>query len=114
VVDGKPRAFHWAPVLADQRGAVVWFLNGCAAIDYHREAVIDVTFYREVDDKALARTLRLPPHGVATISLNDDGELRDFFGDKVGWLAATSTNPHFSTYYFVEHDSGIVGGDHGF
>jgi hypothetical protein len=113
-VDSKPRAFRWAPVLADQQGAAVWFLNGSAAINYHREAPIDVLFYRENDDKTLARTLHLPPNGSAILRPSNDAELADFLGGQVGWFTATSTNPHFITYYFVEHPSGVVGGDHGF
>jgi hypothetical protein len=113
-VESKPRAFRWAPLLADQPGAVVWFLNGSPAIDYQREALIDVVFYRESDDTTLARTLQLPPNGAATIRLGDDPELSTFLGGKVGWFTATSPNPHFNTFYFVEHPLGIVGGDHGF
>jgi hypothetical protein len=113
-IDSKPRGFHWAPLLADQPGAVVWFLNGCPAIDYRREAAVYVVFHREDDDETLARTLHLPPHGSASIRVGDDAELDAFLGGKVGWFTATSTNPHFTTYYFVEHPSGIVGGDHGF
>ncbi len=93
---------------------MVWFLNGSPAIDYQREAAVDVVFYREADGTTLARTLHLPPNGAATIRLSEDPELNAFLGGQVGWFTATSANPHITTFYFVEHPSGVVGGDHGF
>jgi hypothetical protein len=113
-VESKPRAFRWAPLLADQRGAAAWFLNGCAAIHYEREAEVDVVLYREADNQTLTRVLHIPPNGTAVIRVDDDDEIRNFLGENVGWLIATSANPHLNTFYFVEHPLGVVGGDHGF
>lgn len=112
--EAKPHCFRWGPLLADHQDSVVWFLNSSPQKDYQKSADVRVLFHREKDTELLERTFQLPPHGSHCIRLSEDPELRTFFQDRPGWYTATSSTPHLGTYYFVEHSSGIVGGDHGF
>lgn len=113
-LDTKPRAFRWAPFLADQENATVWIMNSSPHVDYKREAEIELAFFREEDASTLTRKLTLPPHGFHVIHLSKDSELKTFFGNQIGWFTAISNNPYTTTYYFTENASGVVGGDHGF
>lgn len=113
-VEGKPKSFRWAPVLADQPNAFVWLMNSSPATEYHRAADIELTFFRESDSTTIIRYLQLAPHGFHVIHLNQDEELKNFFQNTVGWMTATTTNPYTVTYYFAENSSGMIGGDHGF
>lgn len=113
-LETKPLSFRWSPVLADQPKALFWMMNSSPFIDYRREAEIHFTFFRESDEETLKRTVILPPNGFMELDANGDPELKAFFQGKVGWLSATTSNPYTTCYYFAEHDSGVVGGDHGF
>jgi hypothetical protein len=110
----KKGAFRWAPLFADQRNASAWLLNGSAAKKYERAANVELTFYREKDEMTLQRKVVVPAHGASRIDVDSDEELSEFFDHRPGWFVATADNPYLTTFYFVEHPSGIVGGDHGF
>ncbi len=113
-LETKPRTFRWFPLLADQKGSTAWIMSSSPAVHFEREAHIELTFYREQDAKTITRSLTLPPHGFEVIQPDDDAELSSFLNGTIGWATAVSDNPYISTYYFIEHASGIVGGDHGF
>lgn len=113
-VESKPKSFKWGPVLADQPGAAVWIMNSAPNVDYQKEAEIELTFFREEDSNTITRILKLPPHGFHVIRPDIDPELDNFFHGTVGWFTAVTNNSYTTTYYFAEHASGAVGGDHGF
>lgn len=113
-LETKPKTFRWLPLLADYPGASVWIMNSSPEVEYQKQDQIEITFYRESDEKTIKRKLTLPPHGFFTIRPEEDKEVKTFLESTVGWMTAVSTNPYITTYYFVEHPSGIVGGDHGF
>lgn len=110
----KPTSFRWAPILADQETATVWIMDSSPAIHPRHPATIDLTFFHEVDDQVIKRTVTLPPHGFMILPVNQDEELRNFFNHQIGWVTAITTNPYTSMYYFAENQSGVIGGDHGF
>jgi hypothetical protein len=113
-LETKPKSFRWGPVLADQPGASIWIMNSGPAIDYKKEAVVDLEFYREIGNETLKRNFTLPPHGFKVIRIDEDPELQSFFKETVGWYTASISAPYSTTYYFSENQSGVVGGDHGF
>ncbi len=113
-MDKARRSFRWAPLFADQPGAMAWILNGSPAKKYAHTANVEITFYREKDEATLTRKVQIPPHALVTIGLDDDRELAAFFEQKPGWFVAIADTPYVTTFYFVEHPSGMVGGDHGF
>ncbi len=113
-METKPKTFRWLPLLADYPGASVWIMNSSPEVDYKKSAEIELTFFREQDEHTLSRKLTLPPHGYLAIRPEEDPEIAAFLNGSIGWITAVSTNPYTTTYYFVEHPSGIVGGDHGF
>lgn len=110
----KPSTFRWGPVIADHHHASVWILNSSPQEPFLKEAKVKVSFYREKDTNTFARDLVIPPNGFALIQLDQDTELQDFFAHSVGWYTLVSDNPYTNSFYFVESDSGIVGGDHSF
>lgn len=110
----KKHSFKWAPLLTDQPNPEVWIMNSCPQINYKEAAEIAVRFYHETDAEIIERVYHLPPHGSMVIRLEEDEELKKFFGKAPGWLTAVSTNPYTTTYYFSRPTKGIVGGDHGF
>lgn len=112
-VDHKPQTFRWLP-LVEQPGASAWVINSGQKINYTREAHVTLTFYREQDCQTLIRTSVIPPHGFLLIERDQDKELQEFLGQGTGWLTVVADNPYILTYYFADHRSGIVGGDHGF
>lgn len=113
-LETKPRAFRWSPVLTNEEHPSLWILNSSPAVDYQRESEVEVTFFREKDTETIIRKIKLPPNGFIAIRPNDDAELRNFYNKTIGWMTAVSNNPYTTTFYFVEHASGVVGGDHGF
>lgn len=113
-LDEKPHCFRWGPCLADQENPSLWFVNSSAAVQYNRSADVKLLFHRESDNRMIERNFTLLPHGSKTLLLRQDSELWEFFECKPGWFTATSHNPSLNTYYFAEHSSGFVGGDHGF
>lgn len=113
-MESKPKTFRWLPLLADYPGASVWIQNSSPEVNYQKTAEVDLTFFREKDEETLARKVALPPHGTLVIRPEEDPEVAAFLAGTIGWITAVSTNPYTTTYYFVEHPSGIVGGDHGF
>ena len=110
----KGRTFRWAPLLADQARASLWIMNGAPAVDYRREANVVATFYREADCNILERKFCMAANEAKVIKVEEDRELADFFGGLPGWCTMVSDNPYIETYYFAEHSSGVLGGDHGF
>jgi len=110
----KKKAFRWAPVLADQKHSSVWIMNSSPAKQFTQKTALHLTFYREQDEKTIERTLHLPPHGFLVIRPQLDSELSDFFSGKIGWFTLKSDNPYITSYYFAEHTSGVIGGDHGY
>jgi hypothetical protein len=113
-LEGKPKSFRWAPILADQGDAVVWIMNSSPSMNYEKQANVELTFFREDDDSALSRNFCLEPHGFAILSVQQDHQLQAFFNGKIGWFTAITSNPYTTTYYFSENASGLIGGDHGF
>lgn len=113
-VESKPRTFRWLPLLADYAGGSVWIMNSSPEVDYQKESPVELTFYREIDDRTLTRQITLKPHGYFVVRPEEDREIAAFLNNTIGWVTAISPNPYTTTYYFVEHPSGIVGGDHGF
>jgi len=113
-LEAKPKSFRWAPILADQSNPSVWLMNSAPIVNYTKSAEIDLTFFHENDSQTLNRKIFLPPNGFKIIEVKNDPELQEFFKGKIGWFTATTTNPYTTTYYFAEHPSGVVGGDHGF
>lgn len=113
-LETKPRAFRWSPVLTNERHPYLWILNSSPAVHYKRESEVDVTFYREKDAQTVNKKIILPPNGFIVMRPNEMEELASFFEGTIGWMTAVSNNPYTTTFYFVEHSSGVVGGDHGF
>ena len=113
-LESKPSTFRWSPVLTNERSPSLWLLNSSPKIHYDRQAGVDLTFFREKDSETKTMKIVLPANGFKVIRPNDIPELRDFFEGKIGWMTAVANNPYTTTFYFVEHASGIVGGDHGF
>lgn len=113
-LETKPKSFRWAPFLADQKNATIWLMNSSPHTHYEKTAEIQLTFFREKDSETLKRTITLAPHGFQVIKLSEEEELQQFFENHIGWFTATTSNPYTTTYYFTEHPSGVVGGDHGF
>ncbi|MCB1134765.1 MAG: hypothetical protein KDK78_00740, partial [Chlamydiia bacterium] len=113
-LEHKPHCFRWAPILADQEHSSVWLLNSSPAKAYHRSATVNLVFFREEDDHTLTRQITLAPHGHLRIAAEGDDELRSFLKGRIGWFTASSDCPYISSYFFTQHASGVVGGDHGF
>ncbi len=113
-LEAKARSFKWAPILADQPGSTFWVMNSAPNIDYKKIDTVELTFFREKDTATLERILTVNPHGFVVIDVDNDPELKDFFGGEVGWVTAVTTNPYTTTWYFTQNESGVVGGDHGF
>ncbi len=110
-LESKPHCFRWLPIFSE---GVIWLLNSSPAKRYTREAVVDLSFFREQDTQKLERTVTIPAHGFIVIEPAQNMELKAFLQNSIGWCTAKSSNPYLSTYYFVENESGVIGGDHGF
>lgn len=108
----KKSSFKWMPFLADQPTPSLWLMNSSPQKNYAESALLEMTFFREKDGTTLKRTLELPPQG--SCILTRDAELDAFFEERVGWVTIVTTNPYLTTYYFADHASGVIGGDHGF
>lgn len=113
-MDGKPGTFRWAPLLADEPRASVWFHNASPAIAYERAAEVEATFHREQDEQTITRRFVVPPNGCVVVATDADDELATFLGDRPGWVVGRSPNPYLNLFYFAESVSGLTGGDHGF
>lgn len=113
-LDQKRQSFKWGPILADQPRSKVYIMNSSPEINYHHYSTILVNFYREKDTETYQKTYTLPAHGFILLSPELDEELKRFLENKVGWFTALCDNPYTTTYYFSEHPSGSLGGDHGF
>jgi hypothetical protein len=113
-LEDKSTTFCWAPILADQPNSSLWIMNSAPNVNYKKEAEIHLTFFREKDNITIMRDVKLAPHGFVVIRPTEDLELKQFFGNEIGWCTATSNNPYTTTYYFANNPSGVVGGDHGF
>lgn len=108
----KKFSFKWLPFLADQPVPSIWLMNSSPQKNYSETATLEMTFFREKDGETIKRTLELPPQGC--LILTRDAELDAFFENHVGWVTIITNNPYFTTYYFADHPSGMLGGDHGF
>ncbi len=110
----KTSTFKWCPVFADMEQSLIWILNGSPKKEYEQEAKVELTFFREKDTETLTRTEVILPHGFIVVNPHSDEELSQFYKGAVGWVTFISTNPYTTSFYFVLHASGIVGGDHSF
>lgn len=109
----KKRSFRWLPLLFDQKGAKTIIMNSSPLKNYQETAHLRLVFYREQDDTTLIQEKELAAHGFIVLDEIDSG-LSEFLQGKIGWVTIESQNPYLTTYYFVFHPSGIVGGDHGY
>lgn len=108
----KKTSFKWMPFLADQPVPSIWLMNSSPQKNYVDAADLQITFFREKDNATLKRSLKLPPQG--SVILTRDAELDTFFENHPGWVTVVTNNPYLTTYYFADHPSGVIGGDHGF
>lgn len=109
----KKRSFRWAPILFDQKGAKTIIMHSSPLKDFKDHAALTMTFYREGDEETFKKTIELAPHSFYTIDDSDE-DLRTFFKGTIGWVTIESPNPYLTTYSFVFHPAGTVGGDHGY
>ena len=107
----KKAAFRWAPFVNIGSSEVV-LTNSASLKEYNREANVNVTFHREADDSIITRNYVIPANGLESINVIKDEELRLFFDEKSGWMAANSDNPFLYGYYFDFNESGAVAADH--
>ena len=107
----KSGTFRWAPFVNIGESEIA-FTNGAPLKDYDIPAVVNLSFHREADDHVLTRTLLILANGQHRLLLNDDKELREFFGGVAGWVAAQADNPYVSGFYFDFHRNGAVAADH--
>lgn len=107
----KPGTFRWAPFV-NVGDSEIALTNSAPLHGYDRSANVSLSFYREADSSVLERNCVVPPNGLFTIRISDDDELRQFFGDNSGWIAAKANNPFLNGYYFDFHPSGAVAADH--
>lgn len=114
ILETKLLTFRWAPLLMDQSQAYLWILNSSPKIKNEKSVLITLRCYRESDEKLLEREIQIMPHGFFVMNAKEDLELLSFFQDTVGWCTITSSEPYISVYYFIENESGVVGGDHSF
>lgn len=110
----KPVSFKWLPFLADQPAPSVWLMNSSPYKKYQKRAALELTFFREKDASTIVRRIELPPQGFVVLTSTNDAELEAFFEHTIGWVTVTTDNAFLTTYYFADHPSGMVGGDHGF
>lgn len=110
----KRNSFKWLPFLGDQPSAAVWLMNSSPYKEYQQTASLELNFYREKDCSTLKRKMKLPPQGFVAMTLTHDSELDAFFEGTIGWVTVTTDNPYLTSYYFADHPTGVIGGDHGF
>lgn len=110
----KKESFKWAPILADQEEPSLYLMHSSPKRHLDVECRATLRFYREKDAETVKREVAIPPHGFHLIELKQDPELADFFGKKIGWVTALTSNPYVTTYYFAENRFLAIGGDHGF
>lgn len=108
-LEKKKQTFRWAPLMLQ---GSIWCLNDAPLKNYQREASLKLTIYRERDNKTFNRNLILLPHN--SLEIVRDQEISAFLDQEIGWCTIESNNPYVTTYYFNEHPSGMIGGDHGF
>ena len=113
VWETKKRSFRWAPLLFDQEGAKTIVMHSSPLRDFKEKTDLVATFYREADEAVLKKQIELRPHSFHVFDTHDE-ELKAFFQGTIGWATFESTNPYLTTYSFVFHPTGTVGGDHGY
>ncbi len=111
-LDQKSKAFRWAPLMPPSLKGSIWCHNDAPKKSYKRSAKIKLNFYRERDMEVLTKKIEITPNATYLITLTE--ELFHFLGEDQGWCTFESDNPYITTYYFSEHSSGVIGGDHGF
>ncbi|MCH9634432.1 MAG: hypothetical protein S4CHLAM7_11830 [Chlamydiae bacterium] len=111
-LETKKTAFRWAPMMPASLSGSIWCHNDAPKKDYQKTALIKATFYRQRDEKTLQREIKIPPRGTYVIESKD--ELSHFLDQETGWCTLESDNSFITTYYFTQHSSGMIGGDHGF
>lgn len=110
----KPSSFKWLPLLADQPTPLIWLMNSSPHKDYEKQSTVELSIFREKDTAFLKRSLVIPANGFIALNANDDKEIAEFLEGSIGWATAVTDNSYLTTYYFADHPSGNVGGDHGF
>lgn len=110
----KPSSFKWLPILGNQPAPLIWLMNSSPHKNYDKSAAVELSIFREKDTAFLKRSLIIPANGFITLSSNDDSEIAEFLEGTIGWATAVTDNSYLTTYYFADHPSGNVGGDHGF
>lgn len=111
-LENKKAAFRWAPFMPQHLSGSIWCLNDAPKKEYKKTAKIKLTFFRYQDTKKIEESKKIPAHGA--LELISTKKLSDFFQGEPGWCTFESDNPYITTYYFSEHPSGMIGGDHGF
>ncbi len=111
LLENKPGSFHWAPMFHD-RNTILTIGNFSSLKNYHRDANIELNFYRIEDSSNLVQKLSIKPNSEKRISIKDTG-LNDFIKTE-GWVTIKADNPYIQGFYFNLHSSGAVSGDHFF
>jgi len=107
-------SFRWGPLLADNARAYLSVSNSSVLKKGGRPAEASLTVYRSQDDVTLEKKFTLPDNGSLLLDTGEGSELHDFLNGEAGWYTIATDNANLNTWYLADHESGIVGGDHGF
>lgn len=108
----KKGTFKWAPILNGGR-SLVTIDNSSFEKNYQRQAAVNCEFWNH-DGNCLKRTYTIEPNGFVVIDTAEDNELLEIGNNQPLWITMQSENPLINAWYFEEHQSGIIGGDHSF
>ncbi|MEQ1732913.1 MAG: hypothetical protein ABL940_04535 [Bacteroidia bacterium] len=107
----KQGTFRWAPFVNVGTSEIV-FTNSASLKEYATTANVTLNFYREQDDTAITRTIKIAPNAIKNINLATDKELADFFNQQSGWVTAQADTPFLNGYYFDFFNNGAIAADH--
>lgn len=106
--------FRWGPLLVDNSSPIVHLSNASVLRKTRQVANARLKVYRAGDSKLLEKEFTIPPNGSHVLDASEGTELHDFLQGSVGWYTASADTANLDTWYLARHQSGIVGGDHGF
>lgn len=107
----KKGTFKWCAII-NSKTSLICLSN----INYLKKQVVDsdikMTVWSELDNKKLARRLKIPSNGNLFLTFDKDKSIKKFLKNKTGWVTFESNSPFLNGFYFDIKNNKSVAGDH--
>jgi hypothetical protein len=109
----KKGTFRWCPVFDANYQSI--FFHDCSLLRKEKnDSELDISYWRESDDRSLTFKTKLAANGVKDILSENRDQVSEFLNNDIGWVTIRASSPYNLGYYVTNYENGLIGADHVF